>query len=142
MIDGSDMKVPLEDRLEMIRRAAESGAFHYRRTTWIENDVDGFTGWRWDKYNVKLDIVCAANRYKDLIIMGTRHTSPSMVMIQDLVGLDALMEYAGETEEEQGFVDQYGTFYDREEAMKLCRKNGRVLIDDNGGRHLFSEHIC
>lgn len=46
-------------------------------------------------------------------------------------GMDMLYEYAGEDNVEQGFVDQYNTFYDREEGLALVKSNGQLLYPDN-----------
>jgi hypothetical protein len=98
---------------------------------WIENDADGFTGWRWEKYKTKLRIVAAANRYKDIVVVGPRHYSNAMrLAIDALGGVKILRAYAGD-EYEQGFVDQYSTFYTREEALELAKANGQVLYTDN-----------
>lgn len=130
-------------RLALLDKAAKKLVERQHRVCWIENDEDGFTGWRWEKYKVKLQILCAANRYKDFVIAANRHASPIMLSIQDLVGLDVLKHYAGLKGEEQGFIDQYGNFYDREEAMVIYRASGKLFMDgDNGSRFLFSEDIC
>lgn len=103
----------------------------YMNQCWIENDADGFTGWRWEKYNTKLRIVAAANRYKDIVVVGPRHYSNAMrLAIDALGGVKILRAYAGD-EYEQGFVDQYSTFYTREEALELAKANDQVLYTDN-----------
>ena len=108
-------------RLEAIGKATLDTYMH---RAWIENDDDGFTGWRWDKYKVDFVIVSAANRYKDIIVMGPRHYSNLMVsFIEAYGGIKLLRKYAGDDEDyEQGFVDQYGTFYNRVEAKKACHQ--------------------
>jgi hypothetical protein len=42
--------------------------------------------------------------------------------------------------EEQGFIDQFGRFYDREEAMQLALQNDQVN-NHKGERFLCSEHL-
>lgn len=135
-------RITLPIRVAMIRSAARRAQETYMERCWIENDKEGFTGWRWDKYNVKLEIVCAANRYKDFIITGSRHHSVPMQMVTGLIGMDALRAYSGDDGEEQGFIDQYGTYWDRESAYKHCIAQGRPLLE--AGRstvRLFSEHL-
>lgn len=114
----------------------------YMNQCWIEQDGEGFTGWRWDKYNVELYIVSAANRYKDIIVMGPRHYSNAMqTAIEAYGGIKLLKAYAGE-EYEQGFVDQYGTFYNRKEALELAKLRGQIRYPDRGPDHeLISEML-
>jgi hypothetical protein len=134
---------PKHWRKKLLKYAAQEAREFYMKLTWIEKDNDGFTGWRWDKYKVELKIVCAANRYGDYIVLGMRHHSPSMQSNIDLIGMDVLLEYAGEVGEEQGFVDQYGTFYDREQAMAQVLKTGQPIDYERGcsSTQLFSEHL-
>jgi len=116
----------------------------YMSQCWIENDKDGFTGWRWDKFKVNLRIVAAANRYGDIIAIGPRHYSNGMrISIDGLGGSKLLYKYAGgDSGAEQGFVDQYGTFYDRKEAWDIAQANGQILYPDIGPvGTLFSEHL-
>lgn len=142
-VSPASFALPMATRLEMIKQAAEYAQLKYMQSCWIKFDSDGFTGWRWEKYKTQLDIVCAANRYKDFVIAGTRHNCPTMTMTIYLVGIDALMEYAGPSGKEQGFIDQFGTFYNRTDAMALCVKNGRVLKElGYQSDKLFSEHLC
>lgn len=109
---------------------------------WIEADEDGFTGWRWVKYKKKPRLVCAANRYKDLIILGTRHYSPTMhISVDAFGGVDILYEYA-DGDHEQGFVDQYGRFWSREEAKIHAMENGQLIHPENcPSKDLFSEGL-
>jgi len=53
----------------------------YMFNNWIENDVDGFTGWRWEKFKVPLRLVSACNRYKDVLVTGPRHSCPIMNLL-------------------------------------------------------------
>ena len=136
---------------EALERLAEIGKNYterYMHQCWIENDADGFTGWRWDKYKVPLIIVSAANRYRDIIVTGPRHYSNLMhSAIEALGGVNLLMEYANahleESEYEQGFVDQYSTFHTREEAYVIAEARGQIRYPENchNGR-LYSEGIC
>jgi hypothetical protein len=134
---------PLATRIKLIAHAAKLANETFMERVWIENDPDGFTGWRWDKFSVQPYIVCAANRYKDFIVTGSRHHSVPMMMITELVGMDALHAYAGSRDnEEQGFIDQYGKFWNRRDAYELCIKQGRPLLEDGASKtQLFSEHL-
>lgn len=137
-------KLPLAIRVALVAAAAKEANEVYMDRCWIEADKEGFTGWRWEKFNVEPVIVCAANRYKDFIVTGSRHFSVPMLMTMELVGIDALYAYAGgRDEEEQGFIDQYGTYWGRREAYALCIKQGRPLLEAGRSKsQLFSEHIC
>lgn len=126
-------------RLEQMGREATE---RYMYQCWIQDDEDGFTGWRWDKHKVDFMIVSAANRYKDIIVMGPRHYSNLMwSSIEAYGGIKLLRKYAGE-EYEQGFVDQYGTFYDRVHAKKIAGKRGQIRYPEKcPGSDLFSEGL-
>ena len=131
---------------EALQRCAEIGANfrqRYMAQCWIENDDTGFTGWRWVRHNVTIVIVSAANRYKDIIVMGPRHYSNLMrTQIEAYGGIKVLREYAGD-EYEQGFVDQYGTFYTREESLKIANDQGQIRYPHHvPGSQLFSEGLC
>lgn len=128
---------------ERLHRIGDCYLNRYMDQCWIENDADGFTGWRWDKYNATRMIAGVANRYGSIIVMGTRHYSNLMC-----VGLDALVEprvlieWAGEENYEQGFVDQYGTFLDRKEAWLLAESTGQIRYRTGlPTGTLYSEHL-
>jgi hypothetical protein len=56
------------------------------------------------------------------IVVGIRHFSPEMRSIM----LKAYGEGYHLQVKIQGFVDQYGTFYDRKEAWKIADKMGQI----------------
>lgn len=130
------------EALARVAKVAECFLNRYMDQCWIENDKDGFTGWRWIKYGTRLNIVCAANRYKDIIVNGPRHYSNGMrAAIDALGGIKVLRAYAGE-EYEQGFIDQYGTFHNRKEAMVIARASGQIMFTDRlPTDELYSEHL-
>lgn len=133
------------EKVYLLKRCAmvgEERARMYMRNAWIENDKDGFTGWRWIKYDRQLRLVSAANRYKDVIVTAPRHSCPIMTASQAMYGgLDILHTYAGD-DYEQGFVDQYGTFYNRVEALAMAEENGQLLYPEHApGSDLFSEGL-
>lgn len=133
---------PLEDRLQHLEIVANEKQARYLERVWIVNDAEGFTGWRWEKYNVQLRVVAAANRYGNFVVVGARHHCVTMNGIIDLIGIDALHAYAGGDEnEEQGFIDQYGTFHDRQEAAIIAIEAGQVDEENLRGTHLFSEDV-
>lgn len=130
----------MSDRFDLI-----AGNFlkRYMAQCWIENDAEGFTGWRWDKYNHPRVIAGVANRYGGIIVMGTRHYSNSMRMALDaLAGNEVLTQWAGDENCEQGFVDQFGTFLDRKEAWVLAEASGQIRHRDGlPTGTLYSEHL-
>ena len=66
-------------------------------------------------------IVCAANRMPDgTILVGARHWDGLMRDQADKMGFKG-------GNEEQGFIDQFGTFHTREEAKKIVESNGQHL---------------
>lgn len=147
-------KLTLEERVELVRLTAALFKEQQRERHWIENDEDGFTGWRKDKYNIPVRIAAAANRYGDYIVTGARHYCVLMNAQINLVGIDALRAYAA-GDYEQGFVDQFGNFLDRKTALKLAIENGQMHYNaDHGlfikddpehnstyGDELFSENL-
>lgn len=85
-------------------------------------------------------VVCAANRstVDGFLVLGARHFDNCM---------RAQIKATGRkhTEfREQGFIDQYGVFMDRREAMKVALESGQPLdLKRNGGngKDLYSEGI-
>ena len=86
----------------------------------------------------------------DSVVVGIRHFSPEMRAV--------MLKAYGETYhlqvKEQGFVDQFGKFYSREEAWKIAKANKQIIrptgwetsiplesitLDDAGC--LFSENL-
>ena len=92
-------------------------------------------------------VVCAANRYKDLILAGARH--------YDTVMQSQLAYFSEEVKQhikdcrlngeyEQGFIDQWGNFMSREEAAKVVKMTGQKLYGNlplEEKDYLFSEHL-
>lgn len=78
-------------------------------------------------------VVCAANRYGDLIIPGVRHYDPIMHKL--------IPKYcAGEFE--QGFLDNKGNFLSREEAHSVAKAAGQIIRRVGGDTNkLFSENL-
>lgn len=80
-------------------------------------------------------VVCAANRYGDEIILGVRHFCPLMRKHLDQLNLK------GSEPHEQGFVDQWGNFMDRSEALLVLKSNGRYIRSEEFIDELYSENI-
>lgn len=74
-------------------------------------------------------IVCAANKFPDgSIILGVRHWDRFMCNQANALGIK------GGTEE-QGFIDQFGTFYNRVEALELVKENGQHFDSQRNSHH-------
>jgi hypothetical protein len=97
-------------------------------------------------------IVCAANRHKEdhsSILLGVRHCDGFMANFKDnlmIANEEAYrLEFDYETGWEQGFIDQFGNFYNRQEAWVVAEANGqikrRVGGDTANGGTLYSENL-
>jgi hypothetical protein len=82
----------------------------------------------------KRQVVCAANRYGEHIILGVRHHCPLMNKMLDLAGINAFTR-------EQGFVDQWGNYMDRQEALLVLKTNGRWIRSEDYLDELYSENL-
>jgi hypothetical protein len=82
-------------------------------------------------------VVCAANRKENRIICGARHYDPIMrAQINASEGADWWKGC------EQGFIDQFGRFYTREEALVVAKTNGQIKRRVGGDdKELFSESL-
>jgi len=82
-------------------------------------------------------IVCAANRLPDgSIICGARHFDKVMHSQMKRDGREDWRK------SEQGFIDQHGTWYNREDARKIAEKNGQIRRPEGGGPlDLYSENL-
>lgn len=83
-------------------------------------------------------IVCSAIRQNDLIVCGARHFDKVMNNVAKL--LDSSFKANGW---EQGFIDQFGVFLDRFEALEVCKMSGQSIDFDRNGKfdRLFSEGL-
>lgn len=84
-------------------------------------------------------IVAAAMLMKDnSIVVGIRHFSPDMraIMRRAYGEKDYHLQVA-----EQGFVDQYGTFYDRESAWVIAEREGQIREQVSIPGTLYSENL-
>lgn len=82
-------------------------------------------------------VVCAANRIDGIIICGARHWDKIMCRVADRLGIKG-------GREEQGFINQFGEFLTREEAMEVVKASGQPFnIERNGGsdKELYSEGL-
>ena len=86
-------------------------------------------------------VVTAANKVIDehgadtgLLLVGARHCDKVMVAQSDLLPLGHNWVH------NQGFIDQYGQYLTREEAMTVATTNGQTLIGEDWGE-LYSENL-
>lgn len=81
-------------------------------------------------------IVCAANRHREsgVIFCGARHFDNLMR------GQIKAANYPF-TGYDQGFIDQYGRFYDRKEAWEIAEKNGQIKHQVSTKGTLYSENL-
>ena len=96
-------------------------------------------------------VVCAANKYGDVIICGARHHDK--VMKSQIIAIGKGSHKAGykflrtnpvegERTEQQGFIDQYGIWMSREEAAFIVVANKQHLRDVRfTSKGLFSENL-
>ena len=83
----------------------------------------------------KRQVVCAANKWDDLILLGVRHFCPIMSDMCKRLGIRGSMKH------EQGFVDQWGNFMSRKEALHVLKTNGRFIRDEDYLDELYSENL-
>lgn len=93
--------------------------------------------------DVKIHIVCAATQFDDnLVIAGARHFDD--VMHGVIRRIFPTLERAAEcSKSEQGFIDQFGRFYTREEAYDIVQSNGQAFNPERNRstKALFSEGL-
>jgi hypothetical protein len=88
-------------------------------------------------------IVCAAIQKDEHIICGPRHWDTTMHNQLKALRLNNSNEgmfnlYWGNAE--QGFIDQFGRFYTREEAMQVARQNKQIIVSDEDMLSLSALH--
>ena len=95
----------------------------------------------YSKGNGAAYIVCAACKVGDIIFAGARHWDS--VMHTQLKALEDAGVTDFSCEEEQGFIDQFGNFYDRREAFELCHLNHQEVDTESNGsvQELYSEGL-
>lgn len=94
---------------------------------------------RAEYYGVQLRIAQAAYDFNGYIVTGTRHSCPIMQLQMYGVGLEVLSEWCEWNDMVQGFTDQYGTFYNREDAYVIAKAAGQLNDRHEWGETLYSE---
>lgn len=81
-------------------------------------------------------VVCAAIKVGEVIFCGARHCDKIMRAQAKAAGMKLHSPH-------QGFIDQFGDYLTREEAMQIVKDNGQPFnIERNGGDVvLFSEGL-
>ena len=82
-------------------------------------------------------VVCAANRIGDIILCGARHWDGVMHKQADAMNLDDTKKV------EQGFIDQFGDFLTRKDALALVKQNGQPFNQERNVAtdELYSEGL-
>lgn len=100
----------------------------------------------WEKYGVNKPrprIVSAANIHRELrfIIAGPRHWDN--IMHGQLAMINAGKRIYRSTEFDQGFIDQFGDYYSRTDALEVVKKSGQPFNEERNGSDtkLFSEGL-
>lgn len=99
-------------------------------------------------------IVCAAilfsrtsthgdcNELEDLLIVGPRHYDGIMRAQVSKHVYSSSNPHQKIKEKDQGFIDQYGKFYNRVEALKIAKANNQIRFDlGYDSNELFSEML-
>lgn len=84
-------------------------------------------------------IVCAANRHRvtGMIVCGARHFDDRMRAVMEETGGFPFWLNC-----DQGFIDQFGKWHTRKEAMRIARKMGQIRNpNDVSPNTLFSEDL-
>lgn len=93
-----------------------------------------------ERYAMNPRIVCAAICSKNgNIVTSARHYDCNMLNIIGL--MDNPEEFYHRGESDQGFIDQFGKYYTREEAYVIAKANGQIIRDHHITGELFSEHL-
>ena len=85
-------------------------------------------------------IICAAILYNDeILVVGPRHSDSVML---EQVDARRITKFSKNV---QGFIDQFGDFWTRQEAWKIAEKNGQIYRrcggDTANGGTLYSENL-
>lgn len=85
-------------------------------------------------------VVCAAVRCAGMIVCGPRHMDQTMR--DTIAAIEDGRSGFGDWSKDQGFIDQFGVFMTREEALVVA-KAAKQIIRRCGGdeRQLWSENL-
>lgn len=90
--------------------------------------------WKPDYAITPRRVVCAANKHREtgLIVCGARHWDKVM---------RAQNPYATPAGYDQGFIDQFGDWMDRETAWKVAEEQGQIRREVGMPGTLYSENL-
>ena len=99
-----------------------------------------------EKIRTQRVIVCAALRYPDLdlVIPGARHYSPDIGRLLDRLEKFGVMTKKKQqvVGDNQGFIDNFGNYWTREEALIIAKAASQVNPDKCGRENeLYSEDL-
>ena len=86
-------------------------------------------------------VVCAAVRYGNTVIASARHFDPLMT---DIVGTLKEKGVIGTIPDSQGFIDQFGCFMNRKEALAIATYQNQINVrrpKTFPAHELFSEDL-
>lgn len=101
-----------------------------------------------NQINLDRRIVCAANKYKDILLVGARHWDITMRAQYDQI--EESYQLPCHSKFEQGFINTWGEFLTRKEAWVVAQHHGQVFRyvgnQDESDMHrtdveLFSENL-
>ncbi len=92
---------------------------------------------------MKSKIVCAALLKDNIIIAGPRHFDFIMRSQIKAIIKSTASKIGSFASAEQGFIDQFGTFYNRVDAMRIVKKSEQFFNPDRNcsSTELFSEGL-
>lgn len=110
-------------------------------TGWSRKDPD----WMYyinDGVRYKRRIVCAANKIGDYIVPGARHGSPLMnTLVKQLFPNEADAIAAMNECYEEGFIDQYDQWWNREQALEIAINSDQIIRKGGSKKMLWSENL-
>jgi len=90
-------------------------------------------------------VVCAACKYGDVLIAGARHYDKVMLSQLKAFSKEHEIRMMSRGEVVQGFIDQFGVFMDRKEAMQIAKAAGQPIDIERGcggdSETLYSEGL-
>lgn len=92
-----------------------------------------------DRNRVPERIICAANKYEDLVILGMRHNDEFMQ--RAVVSLPFELKKKIFNGSSQGFWTNRRRWVTREEARIIAEEQGQLLARCSSGSKLYSEDL-
>jgi hypothetical protein len=91
-------------------------------------------------------IVCAANQYtteegETFLLIGARHWDNHMRKQAAIIEKCRGVKIHNGTNEVQGFIDQFGSFYNRKLAWLIAENEGQIIRGVGSDGKLYSENL-